>query len=78
MHTDYLGHTPSLVVSQCVRDAQVIERMNSGLLSRATASNSCRKNIGLLKLTSDSTLCSKVRNELREQQKEKRLKCEVV
>jgi hypothetical protein len=60
IHTDYLVHTPGLLVSQCVRDAQVIERMNSGLLSRATASNSCRENIGLSKLTSGSTLNSKV------------------
>jgi hypothetical protein len=30
MYTDYVGHTPTLVVSQCVRGAEVIERMNSG------------------------------------------------
>jgi hypothetical protein len=51
------------VVSQCVRGAQAIERKDSesaGLLSRAAASNSCRKNIGLSTLSSDSTLYRKV------------------
>jgi hypothetical protein len=31
----------------------------AGLLSRATSSNSCRKNMGLSKVTSDSNLCRK-------------------
>jgi hypothetical protein len=34
--------------------------LQAGLLSRATASNSCRKNIGLSKLSPDSTLHRKV------------------
>ncbi len=52
------------MVSQCIRTVQVFERRNSarqvGVLSGAAAGDSGRKNIGLSKLSSDSTLYRKV------------------
>jgi hypothetical protein len=62
MHTDYVWHTPTLVVSQCVRElkwSSLWTLRQAGLLSRVTASNSCKKNIGLSKLSPDSTLYRK-------------------
>ncbi len=58
-------HPPVLVASQYGWGAQVIEKRNSalrqaGLLFRVTASNSCRKTIGLSKLSLDRTLYRKV------------------
>ncbi len=44
------------MVSQCVRGTL----RQAGLLSRAIASDSCRENIGLSKLSPDSTLYCKV------------------
>jgi hypothetical protein len=52
MHTDYVWHTPTLVVSQCVRGAQFIEQKNSAS-GWPSARNSCNKNIGLSKLSPD-------------------------
>ncbi len=67
MHTDYVWHAPALVSSMWLVSVYRELKWLSGwticqasLLSRATASNSCRTNIGLLKLFSDSTLYRKV------------------
>jgi hypothetical protein len=66
MHMDYVWHTPTLVISQCVR-GWLNERTlcQVGLFSRATASNNCRKDIGLSKLSVDSTLYCKVAERVR-------------
>ncbi len=56
--TDYVCHTPALVASQCVRGS-CSDWAEELCISRATASNSCRKNIGLSKLSPHSTLYRK-------------------
>jgi hypothetical protein len=63
MHTDYVWHTPTLVASQFGWELKWLSGgtlRQAGFLSRATASNSCRKNMGLSKLSLDSILCRKV------------------
>ncbi len=67
MHTDYVGHTPTLAASMRLVSVHGKIKLFSagtlrppGLLERATPSNICRKTIGLSKLCPDSTLCHKV------------------
>jgi hypothetical protein len=67
MHTDYVWHTPAFVASMWwVSVYGELKWLSGGtlcqadLLSGATASNSFRKNIGLSKLSPDSTLYRKV------------------
>jgi len=67
MDTDYEGHAQALMASMCwvgvdrelkwLSDGTLDQ---AGLLPRATASNSCRKHIGLLKLSLDSSLYLKI------------------
>ncbi len=61
MHTDYVWHTPWLV--SVYGEFKWLTRNTlhrADLLYKATASNSCRKNIGLSKLPPDSTVYCKV------------------
>jgi hypothetical protein len=66
VHTDYVWHTPALMVSQSIRGAQVIEWRNYASdrpSVKITGSNSCRKNIGLSTLSLDNSLYRKVAEE---------------
>jgi hypothetical protein len=67
MYTDYLWHSPARVTSMSlVNVCGELKWLSGGtqyqadLLPRATAKNSCRKNIGLSKLFADSTLYCKL------------------
>jgi hypothetical protein len=61
MHSDYVWHTPALIASTwLVSVYEELKWLSGGTLPRDIASISCTENIGLSKLSPDSTLYRKV------------------